>query len=247
MKTDWLKPLLLTGAVCLLGNSTTHAQVVVQGFTGVLAPENWTLSATADAPENGGYAEFDNLGGCSCGGDDFILVISGADESVADPDTFISGPVRITASILISSHVTFEFDYSALTLDSGGWGSDEEGIYDSVGYTIQRAGGGLTTVSLSPASGFNMMLGSDFFSAHPEGAPPEITFLPTERVELFAGDTFTFYVDTEDSMFGQAILQIASPFTAVPEPGEWMALAGVGMMGFAGVRRWRQNKAAIKA
>ena len=236
MKINWLKPLLVAGSVCLSGTSVLQAQVVVNGFTGALTWENWTLPVQFPASDKGGTADFVDQS-CSCEGSNMTLAILGGNEPSAP------GPSRLTASITLSSHVIFTFDYAAQTMDERGWGAEGE-VFESFGYTIQHAGGGLTTVSLSPTSGDKTVLGSDNAGLPPE-VLAEVVWNPTERVELFAGDTFTFYLDSLDSEGGHAIFYAGIPTTAVPEPGEWMALAGAGMIGFAGVRRWRQNKAVI--
>lgn len=231
MKTDWLKPLLVTGSFAILSASAAQAQII--DFTDEFAPANWTL--TPDV--NGGFIEF-----CGC---DMELGLNGPDrywfdQDGGDPVDFVNSPVRLEASVTIPFTGTMQFSYFAGTLDLRGWGNGGGTYYESLGYSINGV-----DYRLSPDSGEDPIFSDNYLGGGYYTIP------------LNAGDIFSFYLESLDSMGGTddgfggfedsgdaAIFIEAFSFTAVPEPGEWMALAGVGLMGFAGVRRWRQSRAA---
>lgn len=267
MKTNWLKQFLLAGSVTALSVSAAQAQTIFD-FDEALGPDNWTLSPAYPADPaypgesihgvNGGIVEFIG-GGCGCGGGDYALGLAfdGPDRfyydaGIADGGvlgSFLSGPVRLSASVNIPFTATLRFDFLAMTMDTRGWG-DGVNVYESAGYIINRSGIDIATVSLTPSDGYAPIY------------TPGIVYAPGARyaIPLQAGDRLTFYLDSFDSLGGlddgaggfvdggaaQFVIMNAI-YSSVPEPGEWMALAGVGLMGFAGVRRWRQNQAAVNA
>lgn len=235
MKTDWLKSLAAVSSICALGVASAQTQTIFD-FTEDFAPANWTL--TPDV--NGGYVEF-----CGC---DVTLELTGPDRhwfdlDGGDPGDFINTPVRLEASVTIPFTATMRFSFAAGTFDVRGWGDGAGTLYESVGYSINGV-----DFRLSPDSGNDIIGSDDFLSGGSQYS-----------ILLNAGDNFSFYLESLDSVGGLEdefgdfidggdaglnILAFSYSTTPIPEPGEWVALAGVGLLGFAGVRRWRQAKVA---
>lgn len=211
-------------ATLLAGATALHAQFPTIGITGDLRPVKWTFDAGTGAAApgetafglNGGSVGF---GPESDGAYPRKLIFTGPDVAGG-----VGEPVRMTATIILPSDTDyFAFNYSFETEDIRGWGDNATvpTHYEKAGYILDGVEYILT----------------------PNGDTSGITAM-LAVVDVDPSEYFTFFFESLDGNLGHATFTLDYIHTTVPEPGEWMALAGVGLIGFAGVRRWRQNKAA---
>lgn len=215
----------LCAAVVFSGLTSLQAQFPTIGITGELRPVKWTLDAGTGASTPGQTAF--GLNGASVGfgpesDGDYPRKLIFTGPNVAGG---VGEPVRMTATITLPSDTGhFAFNYAFETDDSRGWGDNATvpTHYEKAGYILDGVEY-ILTPNGDTAGGAGMLA----------------------VVDVDPSEYFTFFFESLDTDMGGATFTLDYIHTAVvPEPGEWMALAGVGMMGFAGVRRWRQNKAA---
>ena len=127
-------------------------------------------------------------------------------------------PGETLFSITAPTTATLSFNWIYSTLDCCG------SVWDPAGYEIDGTKYQLSTNSAVPGLG-----GS--------GAT---------TVNLTAGDTFGFYVDTVDNLEGPGILQVSgATSTPTPEPSTFVLLA-VGLLGLVGLFRQRSRNSTCQ-
>ena len=202
----------LSAALALFAPSAASAGVVnVSGL-------DWTTHTTSGTGVLGTLSQGNVEGTGSAPFTGILITGPDALTGASDPTAPVSARVTATHTFTISG--VLDFNYTAITSDSFGWGDVDFQL------TVEAAGHSKngTDTPLTPS-----------FSPNPI---TNGTISGFGSINVTAGDTISFFVESADQDYGAATLEISNlTFTPVPEPASLAVIAGAGLVGFAAWRR----------